>query len=281
MWFERLRFAETYAGEGGRESLIGQPYAELLRRAVVANRLFDGPDDLDDWLAERMTMHRAADNRPDRFRIAPDTWLQARSRRTAQGDLVTVQSDISELKRKKQELEQSRSEARFQALHDPLTGLPNRILLQSHLEQMLHQADRGDQVLALLYIDLDRFKAVNDRLRHQAGDQCLNQVAVRIAGCHRSCEPVARIGGDEFALPLLVSTPDPRGQVEQVAQRILQQLARPLAIRGLSARIGASIGIALYPQDADGLETLVGHADHAMYAAKAEPGDCFRFFSDL
>ena len=153
-----------------------------------------------------------------------------------------------------------------QALHDSLTGLPNRLLLDDRLEQSIRAAEREGGALAVLLIDLDRFKDVNDTYGHAAGDALLAQVGPRLRGVLRSVDTIARVGGDEFVVLLPAG-----GRAEDVgrsAEKILETLEAPFAVEGLAAEVSASIGIALYPEHgADGLH-LLRAADAAMYMAK-------------
>lgn len=152
------------------------------------------------------------------------------------------------------------------ANHDVLTGLPNRLLFHEHLEQELRQASRREKVLAILFIDLDHFKEVNDTLGHEAGDILLKTVAERFRSCLRKSDVLARIGGDEFTVLL----PDIGGvaQVMIVGEKLLQSLEEPIVIKGQPCRVGASIGISLHPDHGQTAEDLLRHADQAMYAVK-------------
>ncbi|MCB1887423.1 MAG: diguanylate cyclase [Rhodocyclaceae bacterium] len=172
---------------------------------------------------------------------------------------IGVYTDISALKAHQQELER-------QALHDALTGLPNRRLLIDRLHQALAQARRTDAQVAVAFLDLDGFKAVNDRIGHEAGDDLLVAIAERLQGAIREGDTVARLGGDEFVL-LLVGL-RASGEVAGMLDRILDEVARPVPLCGEQARVGASIGVALYPEDGDDAESLLQHADMAMYEAK-------------
>ena len=156
---------------------------------------------------------------------------------------------------------------RHQALHDGLTGLPNRSLLYSRLKRAIAAAGRGDKRLAaLMLIDLDRFKEVNDTLGHDHGDELLVEVAVRLRGALRRGDTLARLGGDEFAV-LLPELPE-RAAVAELAGRLQDALGRPFALRGVAVELEASIGVALCPDHGDDVHTLVQRADVAMYDAK-------------
>lgn len=172
---------------------------------------------------------------------------------------VAIFSDISTLKR---------AEQRFQHLahHDALTGLPNRLLFNDRLQQTLAQASRQHHMLAVLFIDLDDFKAINDTQGHSIGDQTICRAAERLTTCVRDTDTVARLSGDEFTA-LLVSIVKP-ADAELVAQKMLEKLAQAIVIDGQELFITASIGIAHYPTDGADPETLLHHADSAMYWAK-------------
>ncbi len=165
---------------------------------------------------------------------------------------------------------------RYQAYHDGLTNLPNRNLFNEQLAHALIEAEQGQKLLAVLFVDLDRFKEVNDSLGHDAGDVLIRQVAERLQDSVRNGDTVARMGGDEFLLCL----PD-AGRPEDVcriAQRILDSLRRPFDIVGHPIEIGASIGIALYPDDGRDVETLLKHADASMYRVKERGRDGYQLY---
>lgn len=166
---------------------------------------------------------------------------------------------------------------RYMALHDALTGLPNRILLEDKLTTAIAQARRHDEQVAVIMLDLDRFKHINDSLGHHVGDELLEQVAVRLRTCLRESDTAARLGGDEFAISLsgLTSTDD----AETVAQKILDVLQGPFQVEQHELNIGGSIGIARYPEDGTDHGTLLRAADTAMYDAKAQGRGIYRFFT--
>ncbi len=175
--------------------------------------------------------------------------------------------------------EQYKSQARIHRLahHDPLTGLENRFALGLRLEQQLAQARRANAPLAVLFIDLDHFKKINDSHGHQAGDQLLVGAAQRMKDLLRDVDTLARLGGDEFIIVLAGPlTPD---SVTAVAVRVVESLQQPFHLGGITAHSGASVGVALFPDDGDDAATLLRHADMAMYAAKREGRGNFQFFS--
>jgi len=166
--------------------------------------------------------------------------------------------DISDRKQAQQALE-------HQALHDALTGLPNRVLARDRLDQAILLARRQQTRVALLIIDLDHFKEVNDTFGHQAGDQLLRQVGERFMAELRETDTVARLGGDEFAIVLLAADADAAGVV---AAKLLAALERPFVVEGQALDVGASIGIAVYPDHSDTADSMLRRADIAMYVAK-------------
>ena len=167
-------------------------------------------------------------------------------------------------------------ELRYIASHDLLTGLPNRALLFDRMRQAVAQADRAGTLLAVCYLDLDGFKPVNDRFGHQEGDGVLIEVARRLKGCVRGDDTVARIGGDEFVL-LLQGLGD-TGAVDTALRRVLAAVAQPLRVGGSEVAVSASLGAALYPRDDADTDTLLRHADQAMYLAKQGGRNRFHVF---
>lgn len=198
--------------------------------------------------------------------------------------LLMVARDVSEQKRSEQRLS-------YLANYDHLTGLPNRVLFRDRLTSAMQRAHRAEHLVALLYLDLDRFKQVNDSLGHQMGDELLRQVTVRLQQCMRSSDTlaptsldedydatVARLGGDEFTIVLEdIKHID---EISRVAQRILTSLSSPFNLEGHSVFIGASIGITVYPFDDLNLDNLIRNADIAMYRAKALGRNNFQFYTD-
>ncbi len=154
----------------------------------------------------------------------------------------------------------------YAADHDALTGLPNRNLLRDRTKQAIARAQRKHENFALLFLDLDRFKAVNDDLGHAAGDALLLNVAERLAKCVREEDTIARLGGDEFVV--LLNSPTQESHAMVVANKIRESLGRPYQLGNRSASVTVSIGFSLYPANGGDVETLLGHADDAMYRAK-------------
>lgn len=202
-------------------------------------------------------------------------WISESARvvRSPSGQFIcyegTVQ-DITERRDHQAQLER-------QANHDQLTGLPRRHLLADRLNQAMRRADRSGAQLALVFIDLDNFKYINDTLGHAAGDQLLVEVAERLSHSVRSSDTVARQGGDEFVL-LLNELPGVESLISQL-ERLVEVIGRPLALSGRTLQVGASLGVALYPDDGADADTLLKHADVAMYAAKHRGKNNFQFFT--
>jgi diguanylate cyclase (GGDEF)-like protein/PAS domain S-box-containing protein len=167
--------------------------------------------------------------------------------------------DISERK-------QAEEKVLHMAFHDPLTGLPNRMLFNDRAEQAIAMTRRDNEVLALLFIDLDRFKAINDTLGHAAGDRLLCEVSDRLRECVRESDTVSRFGGDEFNL--MLTKVRNQSDIELIAHKILRALRRPFNIEGHELHGTASIGIALFPRDGNDVQTLIKNADTALYRAK-------------
>ena len=180
---------------------------------------------------------------------------------------IAAVQDITQARLAEQALAEQAEVNRHQALHDALTGLANRTLFQDRTEQAILAAERKGGSAAVLLIDLDRFKQVNDSLGHPAGDALLIELAGRLRQAVRASDTVARLGGDEFAL-LLHDTAGPEDALV-VAERVKTALVEPVTVDGLALSVEASIGIALYPRDGTDTETLVRRADAAMYHAKA------------
>ncbi|OPH53305.1 hypothetical protein BC351_05350 [Paenibacillus ferrarius] len=184
---------------------------------------------------------------------------------------------IRQLRLTKRTQEAKREELEFLAYHDTLTGLPNRRLFDDRLERALLHAQRSEQLTAVMFLDMDRFKEINDSLGHAYGDRLIRLAAQRLLGCLRGADTVYRQGGDEFAI-LLESFAKPE-DVRVVAERIQMALEEPFILEGKPVTITASIGIALYPLDGSTAAQLLDHADEAMYAAKKRGSNQFRFYA--
>lgn len=202
------------------------------------------------------------------------TWLTINTIGGKKGEpkqWVALFSDITEKKHSEQVIW-------HQANYDPLTGLPNRRMLLDQLYHEIQRAHRRNSKLALLFLDLDFFKEVNDTLGHDMGDQLLIQTAARLRECVRESDFVARLGGDEFTI-ILSDAISSQG-IERVAAQILARIAEPYKLGDETAYISVSIGITLYPDDGDAEDVLLKHADQAMYAAKEQGRNRYHYFTD-
>ena len=184
---------------------------------------------------------------------------------------VGIFTDVTERKETEKQLE-------YLAYYDALTELPNRVMFYDRLQQAISTAKRDNHLLALMMIDLDKFKQVNDTLGHDAGDELLIVVAQKLKSLVRDSDTVARIGGDEFKIILTdIKSPD---EASIVAQKLIENLRRPMRIKGRTVNIGASVGISIYPSDDEDIGQLVKYADLALYKAKDNGRNCYHYFSE-
>ncbi|MBS4099020.1 MAG: EAL domain-containing protein [Sulfuricella sp.] len=194
----------------------------------------------------------------------------------AQGEIsnyIAIFSDITDLKRSHEQME-------HMATHDRLTGLPNRNLFYDRLQHSLDKVARHDEHLAVMFVDLDNFKAINDTLGHEMGDLLLRQVAERLQACTRKQDTIARLGGDEFTILTESLKTAFEDVISTTAQRIVASLAAPFDLGGREVHISASVGIALYPKDGKNLSALLKRADMAMYNAKEIGKNNYQFFTE-
>jgi len=250
---------------------------ELVRKdgsrfwARLSGRPFDlsQPRGRSVWLVDDITARRAD---ADAVRRARDELEVRVLERTAElaGANAMLQGEIVERR-------QAEARVHHMAYHDSLTGLPNRALLSDRLDRALLAAQRTDRLLAVMFLDLDRFKTINDSLGHATGDQLLKDVASRLCRAVRASDTVARLGGDEF----VVLVPGIRAVDEstRVAEKIIEALSDPFPIEGRVLHITPSIGICVYPHDGADVDTLMRHADAAMYHAKASGRNNYQFFT--
>lgn len=199
-------------------------------------------------------------------------WLNISVVRDAEGNItnyVGIFEDITERKENEERL-------LHLASHDALTGLPNRHLLVDRLQNAMTLARRTHETVALMFLDLDNFKWVNDSLGHESGDRLLLAVATRLKETVRASDTVARLGGDEFVV--LLTQVDHDLEVSQIASKIIEAVAQPLELAGHDFHVTTSMGVSLYPNDGDDAITLLKHADTAMYVAKSEGKNQYRYF---
>jgi|GEM_PF-187243 len=195
------------------------------------------------------------------------TWMQGGTQYFS-----AVIIDITERKAAEKKL-------KYLATHDQLTGLPTRVLCNDHIDGAMANARRKKSRAAILFVDLDGFKTINDTFGHDAGDRLLIGVAERLTSCVREVDTVARIGGDEFLV--VISDVENRESAGVVAQKLVDMMGKPFLLQGKEASIGASVGVSIYPDDAENKECLVRCADEAMYVVKSQGKDGFVFAQDL
>jgi diguanylate cyclase (GGDEF)-like protein len=192
--------------------------------------------------------------------------------------VIEASHDITAHLRLTEDLKERELQLEHLAQHDPLTGLPNRLLFTDRLQQAICQAHREHRGVALLFIDLDGFKSINDSLGHPAGDQVLQRAAARMRALVRESDTVARLGGDEFTL--IIGALEQDNNAGLVAHKLLAAFRQPFAVAGQSLYVTASIGISLFPQDGSEVDTLIRNADAAMYRAKDQGRDTLRFYTE-
>ena len=212
--------------------------------------------------ARNFTAHQIVRPRPG------GQWLEVRGTPIPSGGLVTSYIDITERKKSEERI-------RVLALQDALTGLPNRLHLNDQVELALERAAANERRFALLFLDLDGFKKVNDQHGHDIGDVLLVHVAQVLKRSVRETDVVARLGGDEFVVLLHDVTDEP--MIAAIASKVVQGISETCTLQGLEIRIGASVGIAIFPDHGTTREALLKAADHAMYAAKSAGKGNYRF----
>nr|WP_305910261.1 diguanylate cyclase [Methylomarinum sp. Ch1-1]MDP4521876.1 diguanylate cyclase [Methylomarinum sp. Ch1-1] len=199
-------------------------------------------------------------------------WLSINTVRDENGNIQNFIATFQDITQRKK----AEKRINFLAYNDSLTGLSNRSLFHDRLSQWLILAKRNQRLFAILFLDLDHFKHVNDTLGHDVGDKLLQQVAQRMRRCLRKSDTIARLGGDEFAI--LLAEPQSRTNVAQITQKICAEIAQPVWVDGKQLHISTSIGITCFPDDGDSLEKLMKNADIAMYHAKENGRDNFEFY---
>ncbi|MYM32467.1 EAL domain-containing protein [Duganella sp. CY15W] len=222
------------------------------------------------WLVDDITARREAAEAVARARDELELRVQERTAELA-GANAQLQGEIVERR-------QAEARVHHMAYHDSLTGLPNRALLSDRLDRAMLAAQRTERKLAVMFIDLDRFKTINDSLGHMTGDQLLKEVASRLCRAVRASDTVARLGGDEFVV--LVPGIRTVEEASQVAEKMIEALSDSFPLEGRNLHITPSIGISVYPDDGEDVETLMRNADGAMYHAKANGRNNYQFFKE-
>jgi diguanylate cyclase (GGDEF)-like protein/PAS domain S-box-containing protein len=263
----------TLAANPAMEKMLGYTSDELAAMSFVE---YTHPDDVErnlelfrELLAGRLDYYQFEKRsyRKDGELI----WFQvtASLERDAEGRpkaAVSMLEDITARKLAEEALRREAERNEHQALHDALTGLPNRTLFRDRIQQAILAAKRQGGQLAVLMMDLDRFKEVNDSLGHECGDALLNELGSRLVATLRTTDTAARLGGDEFGV--LVPTLADQADVVEVIRRIRDSFDEPIVLQDLPVRMEGSIGVALFPSDGEDVSTLLRHADMAMYTAK-------------
>jgi diguanylate cyclase (GGDEF)-like protein len=221
------------------------------------------------WLVDDVTARREAAEAVRRARDELEVRVLERTAELA-GANALLQGEIVERR-------QAEARVHHMAYHDSLTGLPNRALLSDRLDRAMLTAQRSERKLAVMFIDLDRFKTINDSLGHLTGDHLLKEVAGRLCRAVRASDTVARLGGDEFVV--LVPGIHDGAECSHVADKMIEALAAPFPFEGRMLHITPSIGICVYPDDGADVQTLMRHADAAMYHAKASGRNNYQFFT--
>jgi diguanylate cyclase (GGDEF)-like protein/PAS domain S-box-containing protein len=269
--------------EEARTSFVNTRMAEILGYApdeMLGKPFYEFVDEKDRPDAEKRFANRQngmSEQHDCRFRRkdGEDVWtiVSACPMYNADGSFAGSLGMITDITERKQHEEM----VWWQAYHDPLTQLPNRALFEDRLGQLLVMSHRQGGHVAVLFLDLDRFKHVNDTLGHGIGDRLLKVVAERLTGCLRAEDTIARMGGDEFTV-LLPGIDQPESAAK-VAQKLLDALAQPIVIDGQELFAAGSIGISIFPEDGQDPQTLLKHADVAMYRAKEQGGNGYYLFT--
>ncbi|MBK6657821.1 MAG: EAL domain-containing protein [Proteobacteria bacterium] len=247
---------------------IGMPFETLIRTMAKLGVVGQG-DDPEQWIARRIAQHRAPGGAME-VRTRAGRVVSISEYHTADGYVVGLYTDVTEIRAAEEHV-------RYRAYFDPLTALPNRENFMNQLGQTISESQRDSRQFALLFVDLDRFKNVNDTLGHEVGDRLLVEAGERLTQCLRQSDTVARFGGDEFTV-IMRDIDDPMNAAH-CAETLIGALTEGFVLADQVVHTGASIGITLYPADGGDANTLLRNADMAMYRAKARGRNTFRFFA--
>lgn len=255
----------------------GTTFEAIIRHGVARGQYPQGAGRDDEFVREMVEAHQRGEQTAERL-LPGGRWLLIHERRTRSGKIIGTRTDITAFKRALAEISEARNVAEHMAHHDALTGLPNRVLFHDRLAKASAFQREGGPAFAVLYLDLDRFKQINDRLGHGGGDELLAAFAGRLRTEVTSCELVARLSGDEFAV-LLVGD-DVATWAEETAARLVKALSGSYRLATGEARVGLSVGVAVCGTAEDGRDVL-RRADEALYAAKRSGRGAFRFLNGV
>lgn len=248
----------------------GQNYAEFVRKEMqIGNPDLYSVKRLNGMHKERLEGHQTGIKYNAEYQMCEQSWLQVNEHKTGDGKTVIVYTDVSDIKVREAKIQ-------HMALHDALTGLPNRMLFRDRGQQAIRDAHRYSTTTAILALDLDNFKNVNDTLGHPAGDKLLQVVTHRITKAIRDTDTLARLGGDEFAI--VMRDIDDLDNIELISNRIITALGEPIDLDGNQVIIGVSIGVAVCDKYIIDQDDLLKNADLALYRAKADGKNTVRFF---
>ena len=266
------RFVELFPWMRGAMA-SGMPFRQVLEQSVAHHLPVGSDAERQQWIALRLAQQQ--DGTGAHEQVLPDGHcIHVLERATPEGGWVITYHDVTDLRRANEEIEHL-------AFYDPLTGLPNRRLLLDRLGQAPVLSQRSGKVGALLFLDLDHFKDLNDTLGHEVGDELLQEVAQRLLANVRVADTVARLGGDEFVVmlsELSTSTQEAAAMAQRIGEKILRGLSEPYLLRGHTHQGAASIGATLFGASAQSASELLRQADIAMYQVKARRGNALCFF---
>jgi diguanylate cyclase (GGDEF)-like protein/PAS domain S-box-containing protein len=289
--FEQAAVGITLTQLDGKFAQVNQRFAELLGYAPeeLSQLDFQTVTHPDDLVAELPMLDRLLRGESETYTMekrflrkdGETRWinLTVSIRRDADGaprQFIAVAEDIAARKRVEEDLRSQQLRAQYLASHDSLTGLPNRSLLHDRLDHAIAHAHRTKRMVAVMFLDLDRFKLINDTLGHKSGDQLLQTMGARLQEIMREGDTVARLGGDEFVI--LVEDLANEEEATSIAEKVLSQIAVPAALDGHQLVLSTSVGVSMYPKDSQNAHVLLKQADIAMYQAKEKGGNALRYF---